>query len=237
MKVLFVGNSHTYFNDMPHTFARLCAAAGTPAEAVLLAHSGQPLAWHLNEYFELRYNLLWGGYDFCVIQQQAHPFPGCEATREPLERIAALCRAGGAQPVLVTSWAERRAPEHQAQMSETMARLAAETGALAAPVGEIWQTVRRTHPEIELFWRDGEHASPLGDYLVAVTLAALLTGTDARQLPTLGADFARGAEIDFFAGPRVIEDPAAVETALDETACAALREAVAARLGQAQSRT
>ena len=76
MRVLFVGNSHTYFNDMPHTFARLCAAAGAgEVLPTMLAFSGRSLSWHLEEYFSLRYNLLWGGYDYCVIQQQAHPFP------------------------------------------------------------------------------------------------------------------------------------------------------------------
>ena len=227
MRVLFVGNSHTYFNDMPHTCARLCAAAGAgQPQTVLLAHSARPLGWHLEEYFELRYNLLYGGYDYCVIQQQAHPFPGEEETARDCGRIIGLCRAAGARPVLLMTWAERAAPEHQQAMTRAYRGLAASTGALLAPVGEIWQQLRREHPEIELFWRDGEHASPLGDYLVAVTLCAVLTGADPEALPGLGADFAGEAEIAFFDHPRVREDPACIETPLDPAACAAIRRAV-----------
>ena len=50
MRILFVGNSHTYFNDMPATFARLCAAAGAgEVTPTMLAFSARPLAWHLEE--------------------------------------------------------------------------------------------------------------------------------------------------------------------------------------------
>ena len=93
-------------------------------------------------------------------------------------------------------------------------------------MGEIWRQLRRQHPEIELFWRDGEHASPLGDYLVAATLCAVLTGVDPETLPNLGADFAGEAEIAFFDHPRVREDPARIETRLDPVACAVIRSAV-----------
>lgn len=231
MRILFVGNSHSYFNDMPATFARLCAAAGAgQVLPTMLAYSGRPLSWHLEEYFSLRYNLLYGKYDYCVIQQQAHPFPGEAALLADGGRVIELCRAGGAAPVVLTTWAEQRAPEHQAEMTAAARALAQREGALLAPVGEVWQRLRETHPEIGLFWRDGEHASPYGSYLEAVTLCGVVTGCDVTALPTLGGDFSRGAEIAFYDHPRVIEDPGEVETKLDEAACEAIRAAVAARL-------
>lgn len=227
MKVLFLGNSHTYFNDMPRTFARLCAAAGAgEPQTVLLAHSARPLSWHLEEYFELRYNLLYGGYDYCVIQQQAHPFPGAQQTARDGGWVIELCRAAGTVPVLLMTWAERAAPQRQQAMTLAYRELAAQTGALLAPVGEIWQLLRQRSPEIELFWRDGEHASPLGDYLIAATLCALLTGADPQALPSLGADFSGEEEIAFFDHPQVREDPAQIETALEEASCAAIRQAI-----------
>lgn len=231
MRILFVGNSHSYFNDMPATFARLCAAAGVEGVVpTLLAYSGRPLGWHLEEYFALRYNLLWGRYDYCVLQQQAHPFPGKAALLADGGRIAQLCRAGGAKPVVLTTWAEQRAPEHQAEMTDAARALAAQEGALLAPVGEIWQRLRETHPEIALFWKDGEHASPYGSYLEAVTLCGVLTGCDVEALPSTGGDFSRGADITFYDHPRVLEDPAAVKEELDPALCGIIRAAVASRL-------
>ena len=50
MKLLFVGNSHTYFNDMPELVARFveCTTGEHPA-VTMLAYSCRDLAWHRRE--------------------------------------------------------------------------------------------------------------------------------------------------------------------------------------------
>ena len=195
MRVLFIGNSHTYFHDMPHTFGRMCAQlTGEIPEVTMLAYSTRSLAWHREEYFSLRFALLYGQYDFCVLQQQAHPFPDEEQTRQSVNRILSLCKSGGAKPVLMMTWAEQADPEHFPPMQRFYTALAAETGAILAPVGELFDTICRTHPEIELYWHDGEHASVYGDYLIAATLAALLChANDLSQLNEQAIDF----DLDF----------------------------------------
>ena len=81
IKVLFLGNSHTYMNDMPELFSHIYEkTTGHKAESVMLAFSGRKLEWHLKEYMTLRYNLLYGKYDYCIIHQAAHPFPKEEDT-------------------------------------------------------------------------------------------------------------------------------------------------------------
>ena len=175
MRVLFVGNSHTYFHDMPHTFARMCAQlSGETPEVTMLAYSNRSLAWHREEYFSLRFALLYGQYDYCVLQQQAHPFPDEELTRRSIHRILSLCKAAETKPVLMMTWAEQAYPEHFPPIQRFYTEIAAETGALLAPVGELFDALRRTNPEIELYWHDGEHASVYGDYLIAAALAGLL---------------------------------------------------------------
>ena len=44
MKVLFLGNSHTYFNDMPQIFANLCKARGK--KAITLTCKEEKLAYY-----------------------------------------------------------------------------------------------------------------------------------------------------------------------------------------------
>ena len=62
MRVLFVGNSHTYFNDMPALFARMCREmSGEEPELQMLAYSGRSLRWHREEYFSLRFALFIAG--------------------------------------------------------------------------------------------------------------------------------------------------------------------------------
>lgn len=223
LKVLFVGNSHTYFNDMPELFSRMCrAGADLNAEPVMLSHPSRTLEWHLREYYELRFNLLYGHYDYCIIQQAAHPFPGKEETLRDIARIEELCRKGRTQPVIVETWAEKRAPEHQAIMNETYHEAADEHDSLLAPVGEVWQSMILRHPETELYWKDGEHASPYGDYLIACVLYRVITGNEASGLPDVGIDFLKGLE----AGPDAgfaIEDKSELLESLDPESCRQIR--------------
>ena len=227
MRVLFVGNSHTYFHDMPALFARMCAElTGERPEVTMLAYSGRSLAWHREEYFALRFALLQGGYDYCVIQQQAHPFPGEEITEAGVGEIAALCQKAGTKPVLYMTWAEEAKPENAAVMSRCYRRLAAEYGALLCPVGELFDRLR---DEVPLFWRDGEHASPYGAYLAAASFAALLCGTrDLSRLSDRGFDFRPDYEKGSGRAPQALEDRTAEEVDLDPTLTARIREAVAA---------
>lgn len=230
MRVLFVGNSHTYFHDMPALFARMCGElTGEKPEVTMLAYSGRSLAWHREEYFALRFALLRGGYDFCVIQQQAHPFPGEELTEAGLRSLLPLCEKGGARPVLFMTWAEKAKPENAVPMSRCYRRLAADYGTLLAPVGELFERFRGS--DIELYWQDGEHASPYGSYLTAATLAALLCGT--RELDALsdtGYDFRAVYDKSTGQLPRAEEDPAREVLPLDPEKTARIKAAVAAAL-------
>ncbi len=216
MKVLFIGNSHTFFNDMPRLFARMAKeTTGDEPETVMLAFGGRKLAWHRAEYFSLRYNLMYGGFDFCVFQQGAHPYPPVEDTMRDGAAIADLCLRCGTKPVVFTTWAEKDNPEHQAIMTETCRRLAAETGSLLAPIGEVWETVRNTCPDVDLYHTDGKHAGVYGDFLCAAVLCRLLTGALSDAVSGMGSfffppEYQPGAEFR-----RLIEEPEKVEVSLD----------------------
>ena len=225
MRVLFIGNSHTYFHDMPHTFARMCAKlTGQTPEVTMLAYSNKDLAWHREEYFAVRFAILYGNYDFCVLQQQAHPFPQEETTFENAKRIFRLCETAGTKPVVCMTWAMRGESEVTKQMSDCYRRLAEECGALLAPVGERFEMVQQKHPEIDLFWHDGAHASAYGDYLIAAVFAALLTGkTDLSALPDDGVDFR--ADFEGENGlPLALESVEAARIRLDPEKAAILRD-------------
>ena len=215
MKVLFVGNSHTYFNDMPALFARFVErTCGEKPAVTMLAYSGRDLEWHRREYYSLRFNLMYGGYDCCVIQQAAHPYPPVETTLRFGAELIDLCRRCAVTPVVYMTWAEKRFPEHQQLMVDTCTTLAGENGALLAPVGAVWRAVRETCPEIELYYTDGEHAGPYGDFLVAAVLCSTLVGEVSEKVCGLGFDFLQGGPFDLEM-PSAIEERSAVPIALD----------------------
>jgi hypothetical protein len=224
LKVLFIGNSHTYFNDMPHLFAKMCEAlTGEQTDVTMLAFSNRRLDWHCEEYFSVRFALLYGRYDYCVIQQFGHPIPPIEETEPPLEKHVNLCECVGTKPLLYMTWAKRDEPEKAPLISGIYRTLAEKHHALLAPIAELFEALRTEHPEIDLYWFDGSHASPYGDYLIAATFAALLTGqTDLSKLSDSVIDF----RVRFEKGknPKAIEDAEAVETQGDPKITAILRE-------------
>lgn len=215
MKVLFVGNSHTYFNDLPELFARFAeCTGGERLEVTMLAYSCRDLAWHRTEYFSLRFNLMYGNYDYCVLQQAAHPYPPVESTMRFGREIIALCHHCGTVPVVFMTWAEKRFPEHQQIMIDTCEALARENNALLAPVGTVWKKLRETQPEIELYYQDGEHAGPYGDFLIASVLCKLLTGDISDAVSGMGFDFMQGGPFDLDM-PKALEDRTSVPVPLD----------------------
>ncbi len=217
MKVLFIGNSHTFFNDMPELFARFTEeTTGEKADVTMLAYGGRDYMWHRKEYFSLRFNLMYGGYDYCILQQAAHPYPDIEETLQVGKDIIDLCHRCGVKPVVYMTWAEKRFPENQQKMIDTCTKLAEETGALLAPIGKVWQKVQNENEDIELYFSDGEHAGPYGDFLIAAVLCKLLTGNVSENVSGKGLDFFNGMSGLDMKLPVVQEDMSLVKTELDK---------------------
>lgn len=175
-RVLFIGNSHTYFNDMPFLFqfftrTEMAEKAGIePALTTMIVHGGRMLSEHIREE-EVRYNIKFGGYDYVVLQQAAHPFPGEEVLLRDGKTLSDWIHAAGAQMVAYMTWAEKRAPEHQAIMTESYTKLAEQNHGILAPVGAIWEKILQDkNAPVNLFFTDGEHASLCGSYLAAMVL-------------------------------------------------------------------
>ena len=219
MKVLFLGNSHTYFHDMPELFARFVdATTGEKPQVTMLAYSGRSLEWHRKEYFSLRFNLMYGGYDYCIIQQAAHPYPPQEDTLKFGGEIIDLCHRCGVKPVVYMTWAEKRFPENQQKMIDTCEKLAAENNAILAPIGRVWQSVLNKYEDIDLFHRDGEHAGPYGDFLIASVFCKTLCGEVSDNIIGMGHDFIGGLPVEF-AMPTLLEEAEKVRISLDEDKC------------------
>ncbi|MBR0473413.1 MAG: hypothetical protein IJJ19_00270 [Erysipelotrichaceae bacterium] len=215
MKVLFVGNSHTFFNDMPELFARFVEkTTGEKPEVVMLAYGGRDYKWHRKEYFAIRFNLMYGNYDYCVLQQAAHPYPPKEETLEYGGMLIELCKKYGVKPVIYMTWAEKRFPENQQKMIDTCKQLAKEHDALLAPVGRVWQKVQQSHPEIELYFKDGEHAGPYGDFLIASVFCKLLTGKLSEEVTGCGFDFLQDEKMNMELAT-VIEEKDRIPVELD----------------------
>ncbi|MBQ2667702.1 MAG: hypothetical protein IJF56_03625 [Clostridia bacterium] len=195
MKVLFIGNSHTFVHYVPARVSHFCAAQGKPIDAVMLTHPGMGLDWHLRQS-QTYYNLLCGNYDAVVLQHNAHPFPGRESLLAAGEAMAAITPEN-TKIYLYMTWSEKKNPEGQAAMTEAYEALAEKIGAEICPVGRIWWPAAAQHPDEDLYFADGEHTSVLGASLSAAVIGRTLLGmevtpeicyADAKELTKLELD-------------------------------------------------
>ena len=77
MKILFVGNSYTYYNDMPETaFVEEAKAAGIAVEVTAVTRGGYRLCQYADPENEegkrLRKTVTGKHYDFAVLQEQSY---------------------------------------------------------------------------------------------------------------------------------------------------------------------
>lgn len=182
-RFLFIGNSHTYFNDMPHLFARLCEINAKQIAVFLIAHGGKGLDFHKDEP-EVRFNLLYSNYDFVVLQHVAHPFGPEETFYSSAQAIDSWIRFADAQnenkkptrKIAYMTWTQQGDEEGQPHMAQAYQKMASLIGARVAPVGAVWQRLRKAFPALPLYGPDGQHASPLGSLLAACVIYAAAYG-------------------------------------------------------------
>ena len=188
VKVLFIGNSYTYFNDMPETFAGICRERGIDCEADSVTAGGYTLADFLSdgdEYGERAKALLSEKrYDFVVLQEQSvRPAAEPEAFLSSVRDIIHFIRQNGARPVFYETWG-RADGSHalvslgwtheimQDKLRDAYEAAAAEHGALLVRAGERFhEAYRRGEP---VFDPDGSHPSEYGSRLVAEAFADAL---------------------------------------------------------------
>ena len=186
LRVLFLGNSYTYYNSLPDMVAAISnSTPGRRIETKSVTRGGATLQdlWHLTNALE---TLRSGTWDYVVLQDQStlgeNYVDGKWGVNEPngLLRWVRIWNAEiqrkNAKPMLYLTWGRKAYPEFQTGLNYAYAEAAREIGATISPVGLAWKRIRETQPQIELFDADGTHPSPLGTYLNACVFVEVLMG-------------------------------------------------------------
>lgn len=169
MRIMFIGNSHTYFNDLPHRVCSRAEESGFPTEVTMIAHGGWYLKQHVEEP-DVKFNIKYGHYDYVVLQEHSHPFDRLEDYEEAVKTLSAWIKEAGSVPVIYGTWSQKAEPQEQERMNETNRRLSQTYGTLYAPVGERWWSHQASSLDIEMYASDGAHASPAGSEFAAMII-------------------------------------------------------------------
>jgi hypothetical protein len=183
VRVLFLGNSYTYVNDLPTVFRELARSGGRNVETAMVAIGGETLADHAGSPESLA-AIRGTQWQFVVLQEQSE-IPSVPTMRqsqmEPAARsLVDVVRAAGATPMLLETWAHRDGwPDYgldyrtmQAAVDAGYDALGAELAVTVAPGGQAWQRALGEEPSIVLWQADGSHPSEAGTYLAACVLYA-----------------------------------------------------------------
>lgn len=184
-RVLFIGNSYTYFNDLPLMVRALADSAGLHGLIVDAVTAPGAALKDLWSEGTARARIREMGANVIVMQQgPSSQREGREWLLEGVDSFAVAIRQAGGRPALYMVWPSRGRPQDFDGTRESYAMAASRSDAILFPAGEAWRAAWRRDPALELYGPDDLHPTPLGSYLVALVMAAELSGRSPRDLPS-----------------------------------------------------
>lgn len=194
-RVLFVGNSYTYFNDLPNVIAAIGEASSTPMDVEMIAEGGATLHQHMTST-GARERIEMGGLDAIVLQGQSMEAGSLLFTLEMFPDVLE-----GTNNIWFATWARHgdffadpeAGPAFMNASNERGYRAAAEfAGGIVARVGAAWEIARMEMPEVRLHQDDLSHPRPEGSLVAACVIHQTITG----RTPVLPAATPYGLERD-----------------------------------------
>jgi hypothetical protein len=174
LRILFIGNSLTYVNDLPGMVRQLGASnAARPVTVVSVAFGDYSLEDHWNRGDALT-AIRQGGWDLVVLQQGPSALPESRANLiEWTGRFAGEIRKVGARPAVYMVWPGLNRQAAWDSVTDSYAAAAAAARALLLPVGEALRSAYTADPGMPLFDADGFHPLPLGSFGAALVIYAV----------------------------------------------------------------
>lgn len=201
-RVLFIGNSYTYTNDLPGMFDALAASLGEEVETAVSAPGGYTFNLHTQNAGTLN-ALAQGDWDYVVLQEQS------QLPSFPLQQVQSECFPYAAQlvdlarqanpcvePVFLMTWGRENGDDQnctswppvctfdgmQALLRERYLQMAYENAGACAPIGVIWREHRSQFPQVGLY-TDGSHPNALGSYIAATGLFSTIFRRSCETAP------------------------------------------------------
>lgn len=214
-RILFIGNSLTYYNDLPGMVEALARAGGADSITVeSVTFGGYSLEDHWNQGSALE-RLAAERWDLVVLQQGPSGAPESRVLLvEYAKKFEVPIRAAGARPAVYMVWPEITRPTAFDSVANNYTAAAEATDAMLFPGIRAWQAVWARDPSLALYSSDGLHPTPLGSYVIAVMMVHQITGRRAVGLP---ASFVSSDGFRFSTTPEIarLVQEAAEEAARD----------------------
>lgn len=208
LRVLFVGNSLTYVNDLPGMVGALAVADGVDFAYAVQAIPNYALGDHWNAGVD---GIIWDlKPDVVILQQGPSSLPSSRSyLMEWAGRIGQVVTGTGGRSALFMVWPERARMNVFDAVRDNYADAADLVRGIFIPAGETWRAAWARDPDLALYGTDGYHPSVDGSAAAALTIWAMLAGESEEP-------------------PPCATEVLPVEAATADVLCDAMRESVAA---------
>ena len=213
LRVLFIGNSYLYTNNLPRVVQELASMQGRVIDTTLHAEPDYSLSDHLrNRRLD---SLLEQDWDWVVLQQGPSALPSSRRQLvESARRMSARFEGRPARIALISAWPAQRNVIMSPQAETSTREAAADIDACILPAAGAWRIARAQPNPPELYAADQLHPAPRGTLLAAMTVVRGLIGLEHTQ-PLQ----ARGMEKTDIAEFRRLDDAAREAQQQESTSC------------------
>lgn len=207
VRVLFLGNSYTYVNNMPQIVANMASGTGDTLVWEMEAPGGFTFGGHYTSMAS-KNKIKQGNWDYVVLQEQSQhpalPYQQVYSTTllygrllDSLVNVSNPC----AETIYYMTWGRKNGdaglcgtytPQgwphfctYTGMDSVIRARyetLANDNQGIVSPAGAVWRVIRAIHPNIELYDTDESHPSQAGSYAAACAFYTTIFRKDPTKL-------------------------------------------------------
>ncbi len=175
LRILFIGNSLTDYNNVAGKVKDLFTASGQEVETQTLIQLGKSLTYHAS-LPETSTTILNGDFDYVVMQDKASGFNG-DTLKNGVTTINQWISQTGAKPVLYMPWANKSVLQtEQSNFTAGYVSVGKSINALVAPAGEVWYEFFYDYGYD--WYSDNIHATNTGSLMAAATIFYTITGLD-----------------------------------------------------------
>ncbi|MCX6296135.1 MAG: PKD domain-containing protein [Bacteroidetes bacterium] len=186
-KVLFIGNSYTYVNNLPQTIADIALSKGDTINYDSSAPGGYTFNLHTTNATTIS-KINSQEWDFVVLQEQSQ-LPSFDPVQVAVDVFPfahmldsmILNNDSCSETIFYMTWGRQNGDASncaayppvctfdgmQQRLRESYIQMSVDNHASVSPVGVAWKNVRDNYPSINLYQADESHPSIYGTYLAA----------------------------------------------------------------------
>ncbi|MGD9910256.1 MAG: DUF4886 domain-containing protein [Candidatus Izemoplasmatales bacterium] len=195
VNILFIGNSFTYYNNMPTILSLMASTSGYQVHVEQITYGGFQLSQYVTlgtpETDEVVSKINERAWDYVILQEQSSkPATDKQGFIDAVGELNQLIEASGAKTILYSTWSYRDGSSKLASTGYTYTEFynvltsayqeaSALYNTMLAPVGTVFYQLTMNEPTINLLdYADDFHPTIDGSYVAAYTFYLTIFGNE-----------------------------------------------------------